>query len=845
MLPKNQLRKTKKTITRCSLSNWVLLNNHQIITGYHSLSTELRENDDNYTKSQLVSDQNPQPDISFMNNFHLSSILKYCSTFSDQILGKKIHCYSIKSGCEADVSVGTALLDMYMKCKYVIDAQKVFDKMPERNVVSWTSLFTGYILNGFADLVIDGFSEMKRDDVKPNPFTFASVLSASATLCAIANGIYVHCLVIKLGFDSIVFVGNSLINMYSKGGMVLEARAVFEGLLTRDEVSWNAMVAGYVHNGFERESLELFLLMRDAGTKLTHLSFPTLLKVCASLRELSLARQLHSCIIRSGFVSDFSVRRAIMVAYGKCREMDDSCKMFMTMSDFQNVVSWTAMITGYLQNDGIEQAIDLFLRVRKEGRIRPNDYTFSTILTASPSLSPFQIHAQVIKTGYLTYPTVGTALLTAYVNLGNTQDASMVFREIEERDTVSWSAMLAGYAQAEDPESGMKLYQEMRRDNGKPNEFTFSSVLDACSSPSASAEQGKQFHCSLIKHGFESALCVSTALVSMYSRRGSIESAQKVFESQLERERDLVSWNSMIAGFAQHGYGHKALTIFESMLEKGLKVDGFTLMGVLLACTHAGLLDKGSKYFNSMTMEHGISPSMEHYACMVDLYSRAGKLGEAMDLINKMPYEAGPTIWRILLGSCRLHQNLDMGKLAAEKLMALKPQDSAAYVLLSNMYASAGNWVERSKIRKLMEERGIKKEAGYSWIEVKNKVHSFMASDRSHPLSEQIYLKLEELGSLLKLAGYRPDTNFVLYDVEEEHKEHILSLHSERLALAFGLISTPHGMPLQIVKNLRVCGDCHTVLKLLSEILEREIVVRDSNRFHHFKGGSCSCGDYW
>eukprot|EP00268_Persea_americana_P058842 TRINITY_DN7160_c0_g1_i4.p1 TRINITY_DN7160_c0_g1~~TRINITY_DN7160_c0_g1_i4.p1 ORF type:complete len:328 (-),score=68.07 TRINITY_DN7160_c0_g1_i4:1792-2637(-) len=281
------------------------------------------------------------------------------------------------------------------------------------------------------------------------------------------------------------------------------------------------------------------------------------------------------------------------------------------------------------------------------------------------------------------------------------------------------------------------------------------------------------------------------------------------------------------------------------MERQGLEMDGITFIGVISACTHAGLVEEGSRYFNSMIRDHHIDPTMEHYACMVDLYSRAGKFEKAIELIKGMLFPAGATVWRTLLGACRVHRNLELGKLAADKLISLEPQDSAAYVLLSNIYAAAGKWEEKTNVRKLMDERKVKKEAGSSWIEVKHKTHSFVARDRSHPLADQIYAKLEELNSKLKDAGYHPDTNFVLHDVEEENKEEMLSRHSERLAIAFGLISTPAAIPLQIVKNLRVCGDCHAVIKLISQIERRDIVVRDSNRFHHFSGGSCSCGDYW
>jgi hypothetical protein len=230
---------------------------------------------------------------------------------------------------------------------------------------------------------------------------------------------------------------------------------------------------------------------------------------------------------------------------------------------------------------------------------------------------------------------------------------------------------------------------------------------------------------------------------------------------------------------------------------------------------------------------------------MIDLYSRAGMLEKAMDIINEMPFPPGATVWRTLLGAARVHRNIELGELAAEKLISLQPEDSAAYVLLSNMYAASGNWQERTNVRKLMDKRKVKKEPGYSWIEVKNKTYSFLAGDLTHPLSNQIYSKLSDLSIRLKDAGYQPDTNFVFHDIEDEQKETILSHHSERLAIAFGLIATPPEIPIQIVKNLRVCGDCHNYIKLVSLIEQRYIVVRDSNRFHHFKDGLCSCGDYW
>eukprot|EP00257_Ricinus_communis_P018813 XP_015577625.1 pentatricopeptide repeat-containing protein At2g27610 isoform X1 [Ricinus communis] len=773
----------------------------------------------------------------------LSCVLKACACLSCKKFGIQVHDYCVKSGFLEDISVGTSLVDMYMKSEYVEEGKRVFDEMEERNVVSWTSLLVGYAHNGLNMEALECFFEMQAGAIKPNPFTFATVLGALADSKAIADkGVQIHTMVIKNGFEATIFVCNSLINMYSKSGMVKNAKAVFDNMVTRDAISWNSMVAGYVANGLYLEAIEMFYHLRLAGVKLTNFIFSSVIKSCANIKELGFARQLHGQVLKGGFEYDHNIRTALMVAYNKGREIDDAFKIFSMMYGIRNVVSWTAIISGHLQNGLAEQAVNLFCEMSREG-VRPNDYTFSTILAAQPVVSPFEVHAQVIKSDYEKSPSVGTALLDAYVKLGNLNEASKVFERIDDKDIVAWSAMVAGYAQTGDTEGAVKILIQMAKKGVEPNEYTFSSVINACTAPTAAVEQGKQFHAWSIKSRFNDALCVSSALVTMYAKRGEIESANEVFRRQ--GVRDLVSWNSMVSGYAQHGHARKALEVFKEMQDQNLELDGVTFIGVISACTHAGLVDEGQKYFDIMVEDHHIEPTMEHYSCMVDLYSRAGILGKAVDVINEMPFPAGATVWRTLLAASHVYRNIELGKLAAENLISLQPQDSAAYVLLSNIYAAAGNWQERAQVRKLMDERKVKKEAGYSWIEVKKKTYSFLAGDISHPMSDEIYSKLEELSSRLKDVGYHPDTNYVLQDVDEEHKETILSQHSERLAIAFGLIATPAGTPLQIMKNLRVCGDCHTVIKLISNIEERYIVVRDSNRFHHFKGGLCSCGDYW
>ncbi|KAJ8749986.1 hypothetical protein K2173_013901 [Erythroxylum novogranatense] len=772
----------------------------------------------------------------------LSCVLKACARLLDQNAGAQVHGLCVRSGILNDVSVGTSLVDMYLKNESVEEGTKAFEDMEERNVVSWTSLLTGYAQNGLNEETLHWFLRMQFEGLKPNPLTFASVLGALANGGLVEEGVQIHAIVLKNGFGGNIFVSNSLINMYSKSRMVGFARAVFDRMIDRNTVSWNSIVTGYVNNGLYPEAFDMFKCMRFEGIKLTKMIFGPIINSCANIKELSFAKELHCHVLKSGFEFDPIIRTALMVAYHKCSEMDDALKIFSVMHDSQNVVSWTAMIGGFLKNGKIEQAVNLFRQMKREG-IRPNDFTYSTILTAQHAVSPFEVHAQVIKGKYENSPTVGTGLLDAYLKLGKVYEASEIFRRIDEKDTVAWSAMIGGYAQIRDAVGAVKIFVQMAKEGVQPNEYTFSSVLNACAAPTAALKQGKQLHAWSIKSRTNNALCVSSALVTMYAKRGEIESANEVFRRQ--EERDLVSWNSMITGYAQHGCGSKALDVFEELQRQNLKMDGVTFIGVITACTHTGLVDEGQKYFDIMSKDHHIEPTVEHYSCMVDLYSRAGMLEKAIDIINGMPFTPSATAWRTLLSASRVHRNVELGKMVAEKLISLQPQDSAAYVLLSNIYAATGNWEERDKVRQMMDERKVKKEAAYSWIEVKNMTYSFLAGDVSHPMSAQIYAKLEELKMRLTDAGYQPDTNYVLFDIDEEHKEAILSQHSERLAIAFGLISTPQGCPLHIVKNLRVCGDCHTVIKLISEIEGREIVVRDSNRFHHFRGGLCSCADYW
>lgn len=436
-----------------------------------------------------------------------------------------------------------------------------------------------------------------------------------------------------------------------------------------------------------------------------------------------------------------------------------------------------------------------------------------------------------------------TSLLDGYTKLGDVKPAREIFNKLRDRDVIAWTAMIVGYVHNGLWNDALELFRLMVNEGPEPNSYTLAAMLSVSSSL-ATLEHGKQIHASAIKAGESSTASVTNALIAMYAKSGSINIAKRVFDLT-SGKKETVSWTSMIMALAQHGLGEEAINLFERMLSVGMKPDHVTYVGVLSACTHVGLVEQGRKYYNMMTEVHEIKPTLSHYACMIDLYGRAGLLQEAYHFIESMPIEPDNIAWGSLLASCKVHKNADLAKVAAERLLLIDPGNSGAYSALANVYSACGKWENAAKTRKLMKDRGVRKEKGFSWIHMKNKVHAFGVEDVIHPQKDEIYKLMDEIWEEIKKMGFIPDTQSVLHDLEEEVKEQILKHHSEKLAIAFGLLSTPENTVLRIMKNLRVCNDCHSAIKFISKLVGREIIVRDATRFHHFKDGSCSCRDYW
>eukprot|EP01018_Ginkgo_biloba_P036876 Gb_04828 [translate_table: standard] len=675
-------------------------------------------------------------------------------------------------------------------------------------------------------------------------FSYAYLLRECVNRKALAEGKQVHAHLIKSRFEPDMFVYNNLISMYIKCGSLTDARQLFDNMPERNVVSWSAMVAGCAQQGFGEEALKLFCEMQQAGMDFDQFIFSSVVRACSGIADEDQGRQVHAHIIKTEFETDVFVGSALVDMYAKCQCLDDARNVFDHLSE-RDVITWSGMISVYAQQGHGEEALKLFCEMQGFG-VKPNHFTFVSVLMACTNISSLnhgkQVHSYIIKRGFESYAFVGSALDDMYAKCGNLEDARYVFDKMPKHDAVSWNSMISGYAQKGYGEEALKLFCQMQQTSMKPDEFTFASVFRACANL-ATLEFGSQLHALSAKTGLESDICVGSALLDMYAKCGSIEGAKRMFNEM--PKKDVVAWNAMIAGCAQHGYGKEALQLFDKMQESGVKPNHITFAGIICACTHAGLVDEGHRYFYSMSRDHGITPRMSNYACMVDLLGRAGHLDEADDFISQMTVEPDVVVWRTLLGACRIHGDMEIAKRAADNILRLEPQDAATYVLLSNMYAASGKWDDAAKVRKMMKDQRVLKEPGCSWIEVQNRVHAFVMGDKSHPLTEEIHAKLEEITLHMRDAGYVMNTSFVPCDLEQEQKEHSLGHHSEKLAIAFALITTSPGTVIRIFKNLRVCSDCHTATKFMSEIAGREIVVRDAYRFHHFKDGMCSCGDYW
>lgn len=529
---------------------------------------------------------------------------------------------------------------------------------------------------------------------------------------------------------------------------------------------------------------------------------------------------------------------------GSSAALESVRKVFDEMLE-RDVVSWNTLVLGCAEGGRHQEALEVVRKMWRDG-FRPDSFTLSSVLPIFAECADIkrgmEVHGFAIRHGFDKDVFVGSSLIDMYANCIQTDYSVKVFDNLPVRDPILWNSMLAGSAQNGSVQEALGIFRRMLQAGVRPVPVTLSSIIPVCGDL-ASLRFGKQLHTYVIQGGFEDNVFISSSLISMYCKCGEIGIARRIFDRM--PSPDIVSWTAMIMGYALHGPAREALVLFERMELGNVKPNHITFLAVLTACSHAGLVDKGWKYFNSMSDRYGIVPTLEHCGALADTLGRAGELDEAYNFISKMQIKPTASVWSTLLRACRVHKNTSLAEEVAKKIMELEPRSIGSHVVLSNVYSASGRWNEAARLWKSMRNKGLKKDPACSWIEVKSKMHVFVAHDRSHPWYDRIIDALNVFSEQMARQGYVPNTEDVFQDIEEEQKRHVLCGHSEKLAIVFGIISTPPGTMIRVMKNLRVCIDCHTVTKYISKLAEREIVVRDANRIHHFKDGNCSCGDFW
>lgn len=670
------------------------------------------------------------------------------------------------------------------------------------------------------------------------------------------------------------------IKKYLNLGDLARARQLFDGISEPDVQSWTLLISAYTKNGRSRDAINLFTEVKNSG-KISPDKFVILAvaKACAVSGDLVKAKEIHFDALNYKINSDLLVGNALIDMYGKCKCFEGGERVFGDLR-IKDVITWSSFCSCCV-NCGLPRAALQALRDMVLSGVRPNAITLSSVVPACSHLKCLnlgrEIHGYALKNGMGENQFVNSALVDMYSSCSSIKHAEFVFTNMPQPDVVLWNVIVSAYFSNGESEKALNMFQHMRTqgvkldsvswnsvvsgcaDNGKarealellgemqqlgckPNQITITSALTACTVLEA-WRGGKEVHAFITRHCFMEDLATSTALLLIYAKGGDLETSNRLFS--MMPSRDTVAWNTIIIANSMHGGGEKAISLFNEMVSSGVKPNSVTFTGVLSGCSHSKMIDEGLSIFHSMTKDHKVEPDTEHYSCMVDVLSRGGRLAEAHNFIHQMPVKPSAAAWGALLGACRIYKNVELGRIAALRLFEIEPDNPGNYVLLFNILVTAKQWGEASEVRKLMRDKRIRKVPGCSWIRVNNRVHTFVVGDKSNDQSRDIYKFLDEVRVKMKLAGFYPNTEYVLQDLDGEEQEDSLCNHSEKLAVTFGILNLRGESYIRVFKNLRICGDCHNTIKFIAKFVGIQIIVRDSLRFHHFKEGLCSCRDFW
>uniref|UniRef100_A0A2N9J388 DYW domain-containing protein n=1 Tax=Fagus sylvatica TaxID=28930 RepID=A0A2N9J388_FAGSY len=778
----------------------------------------------------------------------LAVVLKICARLKDLWLGVEIHACLIKRGFVLDLYLNCALINFYGRCGGIESANQVFHEMPDKEDLLWNEVIMENLRNERCVEALDFFRDMNVSIGKINCGTIVKVLQACVKMGALNEGKQIHGYVLRCGLESNLSICNSLISLYSKNDRLELARIVFESMRDRNLSSWNSIISGYaglgclnvardlfhemevsgvkpdiitwncllsghsLHGSF-KEVVNILQRMQGVGCRPNSSSITSVIKAVIKLGFINFGKEIHGYVTRNALDHDVYVGTSLLDMYVKTNCLTSARAVFNNMKN-RNIFAWNSLISGYSYKGLFEDAEKLLNQMEKEG-IKPDLVTWN-------------------------------GLVSGYSMWGCSKEALAVIHRIRSSgltpNVVSWTALISGCSQNESYEASYEFFIQMQEEGIKPNSATISSLLRTCAGLSL-LHKGEEIHCLSIKYGVTEDAFVATSLIDMYSKSGKLKNAHEVFRKI--QNKTLASWNSMIMGFAIYGFGREVISLFDEMCGVGIQPDSVTFTAVLSGCKNTGLVHEGWKYFDDMSTYYNIIPRIEHYSCMVDLLGRAGYLDEAWDFIQNMAQKPDATIWGALLGSCKIHKNIEYAELAAKKLFELEPYNSGNYVLMMNLYAISNRWEDVERIKASMGVLGVKNFHVWSWIQIDCKIHFFSAEEKPHPDTGEIYFELYNLVSEMKKVGYVPDVSCVYQNIDEVEKEKVLFGHTEKLAITYGLMKMKSSTPIRVIKNTRMCSDCHTAAKYMSLVRNHEIVIKDGVRFHHFRVGNCSCNDCW
>lgn len=692
----------------------------------------------------------------------LLNLIPAISKLADVLVCRSIHGYVIRKGLTPVVYNG--LIDMYCKCGDVYVARCIFERMAEQDSVSWGTMMSGYVHNGCFLEVLELFDRMKFENVKMNKVVLTSSVMAAAEMRDLEKGKMIHECIIQQGFDNDVLIATPIITMYVKFSELEKAKQLFQELPERDLVAWSAIIAACVQEEYFEEALYFFRSMQCECVRPNSVTLVSILPACTEL-SLRLGKSIHCYTIRANIFSDAATATALLSMYLKFGFFSHALVIF-NMIQSKDVVAWNALINGYSQAGDAYSAMDMFCKLLSSG-IKAVPGTMVGLLPACGLLNNLNqgscIHGKIIKSGFDSDNHIKHALIDMYAKCGSLSSAVFLFKMTSfKKATISWNIMIAGYMQNGHAEEAISAFHQMKLENFRPNLVTIVSVLPAAAYLAALRE-GIAIHATIIQMGFQSYIVVGNNLVDMYAKCGLLSYSEKCFNEM--ENKDIVSWNAMLAGYAVHGLGDCAVSLFSLMQGRDVPVDSISFLNVLSACRHAGLIKEGRKIFDSMHEKYDLEPDLEHYACMVDLLGRAGLFDEMLDCIDMMPLKPDAGVWGALISSSRIHSNVQLGEVALDYLVKLEPRNPSHKLALLDLYAQYGKRniadYPRSKFN-----TGIKKIPGCSWVQDKNRVHAFQVDDRSHPQVESINSILSVLHLEIESMGYFPGRSCDLENME-------------------------------------------------------------------------------